>query len=429
MKKIISIFLLALLLSGCRQAEIPTAPTGEAEPLPPATTAPQTEPATEAETTPETLETVPPETQPLPPAQQISEGYSCLQKGTDCTWKLTDDTLASRLTLTEEGLEITSNTPMGGLYLTWYTSPQAFTVLWEDGELTQEEGYLHAYVSLPQEVTRVTILGGGDLSELRLFTAGSAPQGVQDWQAPLETADILAFPTHSDDDALFFGAAMSYYAIERGLDVQVCFMVEHKDIQRQHERLNGLWEMGLRNYPILGPGTDVYATNLGSALQYHERKEEDILCWQVEMLRRFRPLVVLGHDLKGEYGHGQHMVNAHYLTQAVDLAGDEAEYPDSAQRYGTWDTPKLYLHMYEENTIYLDVETPMTADPAGRSPYEAAQAGFRQHLSQQGTGFYVSRGNGLRRFDSRCWGLYRSLVGADTQADLMDGIDPAQWRE
>lgn len=428
MKKIITIFLLALLLSGCRQTESGAPLTEEPETLAPATTAAQTEPATEAEETPETQETVPPETQPLPPAQELA--YTGHYQESDRTQFLTDDTLSTRVEVTEEKtLEIICDQSLGALYLTWYREPESYRLCWEGGELTREEGFLHAYVSLPQEVTRVTLQGGGDLSELRVFSAGSAPEGIQDWQPPLETADILAFPTHSDDDALFFGAAMSYYAIERGLAVQTCFMVEHNDVERRHERLNGLWEMGLRNYPVVGPGTDVFSTSLGSTLQYHERKEEDILSWQVEMLRRFRPLVVLSHDLKGEYGHGQHMVNAHYLTQAVELAAMEEEYPDSAQRYGTWDTPKLYLHMYEENTIYLDVETPMTADPAGRSPYEAAQAGYRHHFSQQGTGFYVSRGNGLKRFDSRCWGLYRSLVGVDTQADLMEGIDPAQWRE
>lgn len=427
MKKTITLFLLSLLLSGCSR-EAPAVPvTTEAPTVATiATQAPTLTTEPEETTLPtETEQTLPPE-----PAQEITQEVSCLYGDSDRQDTLTDGTLVTRLALDGgEALSLSSAQPIGGVYLTWYNNPTAYTLLWDGGELRREEGYLHAYVSLPQAVTQLTLQGGGDLSELRLFTAGSVPDGVQHWQPPLAQADILAFPTHSDDDALFFGAAMSYYAIERGLGVQTCFMVEHRDIDRRHERLNGLWEMGIRHYPVIGPGTDVYATNLGSALQYHERKQEDILSWQVEQLRRFRPLVVLGHDLKGEYGHGQHMVNAHHLTQAVELAADESLYPESAARWGTWDTPKLYLHMYGENTVYLDVETPLTADPEGRSPYEIAQAGYRHHRSQQGTGFYVSKGNGLRRFDSRCWGLYRSLVGADPQPDLLSGIDAGQWRE
>lgn len=427
MKKTITLFLLSLLLSGCSR-EAPAVPvTTEAPTVATIATQAPTLPTEPEETTlpTETEQTLPPE-----PAQEITQEVSCLYGGSDRQATLTDGTLVTRLALDGgEALSLSSAQPIGGVYLTWYNNPTAYTLLWDGGELRREDGYLHAYVSLPQAVTQLTLQGGGDLSELRLFTAGSVPDGVQDWQPPLAQADILAFPTHSDDDALFFGAAMSYYAIERGLGVQTCFMVEHRDIDRRHERLNGLWEMGIRHYPVIGPGTDVYATNLGSALQYHERKQEDILSWQVEQLRRFQPLVVLGHDLKGEYGHGQHMVNAHYLTQAVELAADESQYPESAARWGTWDTPKLYLHMYGENTVYLDVETPLTADPEGRSPYEIAQAGYRHHRSQQGTGFYVSKGNGLRRFDSRCWGLYRSLVGADPQPDLLSGIDAGQWRE
>lgn len=427
MKITMMLLLLSLLLSGCSR---------EASPVPATTEAPTVATIVTEETTPPTEPEEPPlpteaeETLPPEPAQEITREVSCLYNGSDRLATLTDGTLVTRLALDGgEALSLSSTQPIGGVYLTWYNNPTAYTLLWEGGEVHREEGYLHAYVTLPQAVTQLTLQGGGDLSELRLFTAGSVPSDVQDWQPPLEQADILAFPTHSDDDALFFGAAMSYYAIERGLGVQTCFMVEHRDIDRRHERLNGLWEMGIRNYPVIGPGTDVYATNLGSALQYHERKQEDILSWQVEQLRRFRPLVVLGHDLKGEYGHGQHMVNAHYLTQAVELAADESQYPESAAQWGTWDTPKLYLHMYEENTIYLDVETPLTADPEGRSPYEIAQDGYLHHHSQQGTGFYVSKGNGLRRFDSRCWGLYRSLVGEDLQADLLSGINAGQWRE
>lgn len=296
-----------------------------------------------------------------------------------------------------------------------------------------ENGYLHAWIRLPEEVTTLTIQGDAEdglyaISELQLYTRGSAPEGVQDWLPPLETADILAFVTHSDDDALYFGCALSYYAIERELDVQTAFLVEHPIVARSHERLDGLWEMGIRHYPVVAGFQDYRCTTLESAEEFHREQQEDVLSWQVEQIRRFRPLVILGHDLQGEYGHGQHRLNAYCLTQAVELAAQETACADSAQRYGVWDAPKLYLHMYEENQILLDVDTPLTKDSRGRSSYEIARAAFWKHYSQQNIGLAVSRVSDERRSDCRCFGLCRSLVEDAGQTDMMAGIDPSQWR-
>ena len=44
--------------------------------------------------------------------------------------------------------------------------------------------------------------------------------------------------------------------------------------------------------------------------------EQAVTAWQVEQLRRFEPLVVLGHDVNGEYGHGAHRLNAATLLKA-----------------------------------------------------------------------------------------------------------------
>ena len=59
--------------------------------------------------------------------------------------------------------------------------------------------------------------------------------------------------------------------VDRGLAVQLCFMVEHFDIMgypgkvRTQEMLSGLWEMGIRNYPIIGPFQDHFLKSLESA--------------------------------------------------------------------------------------------------------------------------------------------------------------------
>ena len=64
-----------------------------------------------------------------------------------------------------------------------------------------------------------------------------------------------------------------------------------------------------------------------------------------EWIRRFQPDVLLTHDLQGEYGHGAHRACADAVMHCVEYAADAKKYPRSVQRYGTWDTPKCYIHL------------------------------------------------------------------------------------
>lgn len=213
---------------------------------------------------------------------------------------------------------------------------------------------------------------------------------------------------------------MPYYAGELGLKVQVAYLTNHKftEKHRVHEILDGLWTVGVRAYPVFSDFPDVYAGSLEEAERIYEK--EAVAAWQVETIRRFRPSVIVGHDFDGEYGHGAHMLNARMLAKAVPAAADAAQYPESAAEYGVWDTPKLYIHLYEENTLYLDWENLKLSAFGGRTALEMAREGYRCHLSQQHWSFAV-RTDGYG--DCRCFGLYRSTVGADVQKnDLFENI-------
>jgi LmbE family N-acetylglucosaminyl deacetylase len=151
--------------------------------------------------------------------------------------------------------------------------------------------------------------------------------------------------------------------------------------------------------------------------------------WQVAQIRRFKPLVILGHDLNGEYGNGGHKVNAHFLIQAVHMAKDPSQFSATAEKYGTWETPKLYLHLYEENAWVFDVDTPITRDPLFRSPREIAEQAVQAHVSQQKGIRYLRNLPGSEKYmDCNRFGLYHSLVGPDTKADVMEHIHVAYWR-
>ena len=442
MKKTISAILICLLIfsvAACGnnmempvESAIPT--ETDLQPILPAETEAtepvQTEPVeTEAATEPSTE----PEELVLNPAQEILSGIHYFINEQECTLHLTDKSYYSTMRLnTTDVLTITSEIPFHSIYFQWDYFPGAYSISWETGSIDSEDvDFLHEYVVLGEGVTAVDIVfheeGRKGLAELSVYTEGGIPEEVQIWEQPYDKADILVFPTHADDEALFFGPLIAYYTIERQLAVQTAFMVEHT-VQpcRAHERMNSLWELGIRNHPVLYNAPDMGMGTYADAYPFYAgRKIPD---WQVEQIRRFQPLVVVGHDLDGEYGNGGHIINAHFLVKSIVDAANPEMYPESAQMYGVWETPKLYLHLYRENEWYFDVNTPLVNDAAGRTPFEVAEAAYAMHLSQHQYGYRVQQNERVRAWDCRPFGLYRSLVGLDTTADVMENIDPAQWR-
>lgn len=129
----------------------------------------------------------------------------------------------------------------------------------------------------------------------------------------------------------------------------------------------GKWESAhirlSRNFPTY------YSKALEHAKTLYDTN--DMLAYEVELLRRFKPEVVVDHDINGEYGHGVHMLNTWILQQAVEQSGDVQYFPESAQKYGTFDVQKTYLHLYPENELIMDVDTPLTAF-GGKTAYEMA---------------------------------------------------------
>lgn len=402
-----------LLLTACGREEAP----------------PTTEPV--VPTTEPVVETLPPP-EPEPVAERVTDGVQVLVADVDRSYLLADGSHRSKLNIQKDDtIVVESRGAFSGMYIEWDEAPGPYTVAWDGGKQEcGQNGFLHEFIRLPAAVDRVTFrFSEGEyhsLCDVSLFTEGTAPEGVQDWLPPSREADILVFPTHADDEALFFGPLIAYYAIERELTVQTAFMVKHHYYpERGHERLDSLWELGLRHYPILGTAPDLESYDFWEGMEYYASSH--IESWQVEQIRRCKPLVVVGHDLQGEYGNSGHMVNAYFLTTAVEAAADENAYTESAKQYGVWQTPKLYLHLYKENEIILEVNGPMEKDPAGRSPYEVAVKAFEWHASQYNLGYRV-RQEEAPRYDCRPFGLYSSRVGQDTTADIMENINENDWR-
>ena len=333
---------------------------------------------------------------------------------------------------------------IGSLYLTFGSTYGTYTVTNEDtGDsfTAGEQGYIHDFLDLqerfgscPTSVTLDFVSGPAALHELRVYGPGQVPDSVQKWQNGVDgRTDLILFATHSDDDQLFFAGLLPYYAVEREFQVQVVYLTSHYNTApfRVHEVLDGLWAVGVRSYPVLGPYPDFGdARTAEGAFQKFEKAghtQEAMTGFVVEQLRRFKPQVVVGHDFNGEYGHAQHKAFARLVADAVEVSQDAGFHPESAEKYGTWDVPKTYIHLYKENPIVMDWDIPME-NFGGMTPYQVSKTlGFPAHVSQQKGWGYFFQGKDtckeIPNYNPAHYGLYRSTVGADqAKNDMFENL-------
>ena len=383
-------------------------------------------------------------------AQDITDSTVISGSGYSAFGFLTDED-TKKYVASSGNAQITLENPagIGAIYLLFDLEYGEYTVTDNDTGKTITAGkhsFLHDYVVLETPAASVTISfssGKVHLSELTVFSQGKAPDYVQQWGAPLDgKADIVLFATHGDDDQLFFAGLLPYYARERGCGMQVVYLTDHRNLTnaRTHEILNGLWSVGVTAYPVFGSFADFRIDDLQGTYDYYEdlgTSKEELQGFVVEQIRRFKPQVAVGHDIEGEYGHGMHMVYTDLLIHALDMTNDPEMYPESAQKYGLWDIPKTYLHLYEENQITLDYDTPLDSFD-GMTAFEVTQKlGYPCHESQQYTWFTkwinwvnmsvggtpITKAAQIKDYNPCLFGLYRSTVGADVQKnDFLENI-------
>ncbi len=412
---ILILLVICMLLAGCSGAESP----GES-----ATATFTPEPTATPEVTPTPVPVTEPTARPV--ARELTEGLKLSDNHGVYLPHLLDcdaDTWVSYYWGSE--LYIESSEPMASLYLCWFRSPGRYTVRVSGGSFfAGETEYLYEYIQLPFPTNRVELAfeGAANLCDVRAFTKGETPEYVQRWQPPLEQADVLVFPTHADDETVFFGGLIAD-CVDRGISVQVAYMVSHlytgyNGNTRPQELLNALWELGVHNYPVFGPFQDQFLSKWDDAEEFYGMS--NVIGWQVEQLRRFKPLVAVGHDRYGEYGHAAHMMNGQSLESSVKLSGDKRHFGRSADTWGVWTPQKLYLHFAPENQITLDLEHPLEHF-GGRTAFEVACDAMQFHKSQLK---YKHRptldDEDFPRYDCRLFGLVRSSVGEDTGSDIME---------
>ncbi len=322
-------------------------------------------------------------------------------------------------------VKIKGNEKAQGICVCFHGTPVSLEAKDESGQVIGgcEALFENMYIAFAYPVSAFTLTGTDEspmeISRLKVVREGELPPWVQRWQILEEKADMMLVSTHPDDEILWFGGMLPTYAGEKGKKVIVVYMVGGNSPKRKNELLDGLWTCGVRYYPEIGCFPDKGASSYDSVLRnWGKGKAEERV---VEMLRKYRPDVVVTQDIRGEYGHFHHIVTVDAVIKAVtELAADEAYFPETAALYGVWSPSKLYLHLYKENQIIFDWRQPLERFD-GKTSLQVAKEAFKKHLSQQNGRYSVSDAG---RLNCSVFGLYYTTVGDDAlHQDLFENID------
>ncbi len=345
------------------------------------------------------------------------------------------------------GAKITASNIDGifGFYMISETAAPTYTIKDTDNNISVqggESGYIHDFIDLnslfgyaPKNI-EIDLPFHIAVDEIEFYSEGTPPSDVQVWNSTLEECDIMLLSSHADDEQLFFAGILPYYAKALGLKVQVVYFTNHNDVyDRRHELLDGLWTVGVTSYPIIGEFPDLYSENEEQARVAYANQgfgEKEFVSFITEAICRTKPLVVITHDIDGEYSHGTHIIAAKSAIIAINEAANERSEYEAVKEYGPWQIKKLYLHLYNENKITLDWDIPLTA-LNGKTAFEVTKEGFACHRSQHWTWFYnwihgtadepIEKASDIVNYSPCEYGLYFSSVGLDKiGGDFLENI-------
>ncbi len=242
--------------------------------------------------------------------------------------------------------------------------------------------------------------------------AGGVPEYVPHWESyDGKGVDLLVISAHPDDESVFLAAPVLTY-INDGKTVATGYMTWGASYRR-FEAEEACWMLGEKYAPTFRAAHDMMTNSLESMEKYWPL--DKAVGYIVELIRKYKPSVIITHDIGGEYGHGAHMETSYAAQLAFAQASDPTKFPESAEKYGVWKPGKLYLHMYSEDKITFNLDAPLSVF-SGETVCQAATAAFERHTSQAAKGWTIESAG---ECSMAYFGLFASNVGPDIKHDSM----------
>lgn len=304
------------------------------------------------------------------------------------------------------------------LCLQWIRLPIDATIRFfgADGVILSEQPVSPFYDTvneIPSEALSLQLIAGNSgmtLGHVQVFSEGRLPEPFFFWQPTPDNLDYLLVATHPDDDTLFLGAVIPILGAEQGHTGTVAFMTASKR-ERISEAERGVWTMGSPYYPIFLGFPDIPQTERKDGEKQFQT--DTLVAALVKLFRKHKPLVVFTQDAKGEYGHWQHMRVSAAVVEASKRCADPSYDPSSADEYGVWEVKKCYVHLYKDNPLIFDIDTPL-ASMDGKTAFQIAKEAFAKHESQQSGRHHVNGVN--ENFSIAKFGMAYGTVEAGDEA-------------
>lgn len=327
-------------------------------------------------------------------------------------------------------ITVSSSHQIGGIYLLWDRMPRKWELQakesdnsWTKVNGNAQEVYLIQYIRVPEQyksyknfrllMTPASTSSAVNIAEIDIYTPGEPPYFAPEWQ-PLERVDLLTIVSHPDDEDLYMGVPPPTYT-DQGYDCATVYMTygDNSSSIRRYEALESAWSLGNKCYPTRGNFKDIKRTTKEEMMKYWPL--DDTIGFIVEQIRKYKPSVIVTHDINGEYGHGAHKLTMYATSLAYKYAGDPNRYPSSAEKYGTWQAGKLYIHLYGSNKLNTMSLTTKLNSFGGRTVLKVVDDAYVRHDSQlPGRSLPVDGAYDMRKF-----GLYDTNLGQDSSHDSM----------
>jgi len=300
--------------------------------------------------------------------------------------RLTDDYYNSRISFdADEVLALKLPSGAKGLYIGWYTAPEAATIesLDASGTVLQSVSanpdLLNDYYPLPDNCAsvRVTSAKKFAICEVRVYDTATAPDELCVMSAQETKPKLMVILAHTADESYYFGSLLPYLS---GGDAALVFL-SSESRQMQQQAIEGRYALGSRTQPIFG-NFPYYPSAIEQKKLYTYIDKTSLNNWLIQLLRRYQPDTIVTHDAAGEDNEGMHALTANHVLLAADLAADASKEYVSEKAYGTWQVRAIYQHLASGTSVLYDTKAPIAAF-GGESSISLAQSAFDRYTTYQ----------------------------------------------
>lgn len=296
--------------------------------------------------------------------------------------RLSDDRYNSRISFTaKEELTVDVPSEARGLYIAWYTAPEASHIEALDSagavlfDQVASPDLLNGFYALPENCASVRIYGEQKfaISELWVYDSATPPESLCIMDSQTSGVKVMLIATHTGDESYYFGSLLPFF---QSKDFAVVYLMAYSRAAQQ-EAIQIQYSLGSRVQPVFMeyPYYRAYATSKG---MYALVDKKEISLSMLQLIRRYQPEVIITNDISGEDGDCMHMLTATHVQLAAEQAADESKDHATLEAYGAWQVSAVYQHRSSGGNPLYDTGTPLAAFD-GKSTQELAQSCFDQY--------------------------------------------------